>query len=106
MNKTKFELLERIVQAILMTILISLIFNIMFDVRMLQGNARVVNYAGIVRGATQRLVKLEIAAEPNDALIHYLDEILLGLQNGGGEYELSRLNHEEFQVTLSQMQQM
>ena len=32
----------------------------------IQGTARVVNYAGLVRGKTQRLVKMEIAGQPQD----------------------------------------
>ena len=43
----------------------------------MQGNARVVNYTGIVRGATQRLVKQEINGISNDALIRRLDGICL-----------------------------
>ena len=35
----------------------------------LQGNAKVINYAGIVRGATQRLVKEELNGIPNDLLL-------------------------------------
>ena len=32
----------------------------MEQINQIQGTARVINYAGLVRGATQRLVKLEI----------------------------------------------
>lgn len=35
----------------------------------LQGNARIINYTGVVRGATQRLVKQELNNNPNDALM-------------------------------------
>ena len=40
-----------------------------------QTYGRLINYVGIVRGATQRLVKLELAQEPHDDLIAYLDGI-------------------------------
>ena len=43
---------------------------------------------GIVRGATQRLVKLELVGEPNDTLIGYLDSILAELQGGTARYGL------------------
>ena len=39
----------------------------------LQGNARVINYAGVVRGGTQRLVKQELDGQPNDDLLLQLD---------------------------------
>ena len=53
---------------VLTVILIVLFFSIMIMVGQIQGTARIVNYAGLVRGGTQRMVKLENAgirpAEP------------------------------------------
>ena len=51
-------------------------------------DSRVVNYSGIVRGATQRLVKLELSGKPNDKLIARLDQIINGLINGDAELGL------------------
>ena len=65
-----------------------LIFSTIYNIYLLQGTARVVNYTGLVRGATQRVVKLEIVGSPDDRLIENLDDILAGLQNGGSKYEL------------------
>ena len=56
-----------------------LVTCMIFQINCLQGTARVINYAGLVRGATQREIKLEIAGLKNDDLIVYLDEILSGL---------------------------
>ncbi|MBV6341190.1 bacteriohemerythrin [Candidatus Magnetobacterium casense] len=53
-------------------------------------DGRVVNYTGIVRGATQRLVKLEISGRPSDELIARLDKIINGLINGDSELKLPR----------------
>ena len=53
-----------------------------------QTNGRLINYVGIVRGATQRLVKLELSGNPNDPLIDYLDSILAELQGGTARYGL------------------
>ena len=65
------------------------------------GLARVINYAGIVRGATQRLVKLEIADHPNDELISYIDTILNELQaEEEGIHQLKKLEDESFQKSL------
>ena len=69
----------------------------------LQGNARVINYIGIVRGATQRLIKKELNHDPDDELILYLDHILLGLSNGSEELNLIKLDSEEFQTLLIEM---
>ena len=72
----------------------------MIQIGNLQGTARVINYAGLVRGATQREVKLEITGTENDELIQYLDDILDGLRFGGGTYRLTRLNSEDYKKKL------
>lgn len=48
----------RAAMMVLTTILIVLFFAIMSMVGKIQGTARVINYAGLVRGGTQRMVKL------------------------------------------------
>jgi diguanylate cyclase (GGDEF)-like protein len=63
------------------------------SIRQLQGNARVVNYDGIVRGATQKLMKMELQnayaggvdVGARDALRARLDRILHALDTGDGE---------------------
>lgn len=71
----------------------------------LQGNARVINYTGIVRGATQRLVKQELQGASNDALIDYLDELIVELASGEGENELIALSDENYQSFIEELQQ-
>ena len=70
----------------------------------LQGNARVINYAGVVRGGTQRLVKQELDGQPNDDLLQQLDGILEELDTGVGENNLDQLADEEYQDLIFQMQ--
>lgn len=70
----------------------------------LQGNARVINYAGIVRGATQRLIKKELNHNADDHLITKLDIILTGLLQGSDELNLERLEDENYQSSLEKMQ--
>ncbi|MEM1369301.1 MAG: methyl-accepting chemotaxis protein [Cyanobacteria bacterium P01_H01_bin.15] len=48
----------------------------------------VVNKSGIVRGATQRLVKLEINGQPNDELVERLNVLIDGLIDGNAELML------------------
>lgn len=69
----------------------------------LQGNARVINYTGILRGASQRLIKQEMALVPNDKLISYLDEILYELSTGDGENNLTKLPDTAYQQILKKM---
>ncbi|MBS6643184.1 MAG: bifunctional diguanylate cyclase/phosphodiesterase [Clostridiaceae bacterium] len=86
---------------------IALIFTASMSLNLtddLQGNARVINYIGIVRGATQRLIKKELNHVPDDELILYLDHILSGLSNGSEELNLIKLDSAEFQTLLIEMQ--
>ncbi len=89
-----------IIQSFLILILVVLIIFMMIQISRLQGTARVINYAGLVRGATQREVKLEITGNQNDELIKYLDDILLGLRYQDGHYDLVELHDEEYQKKL------
>jgi nitrate/nitrite-specific signal transduction histidine kinase len=57
----------------------------------LHGNARVVNYTGIVRGATQKLIKEELHAVPDDTLIERLTTIVDNLLIGKGQHDLKVL---------------
>ena len=83
---------KRIVPVLLAAaLLISGLLSIM-SIHRMQGNARIINYTGVVRGATQRLVKQEINGFPNDALIDRLDGILQGLSTGEGQDNLTRLD--------------
>lgn len=95
---------KKIIPAILAAaLLISVVLSI-FSIHGLQGNARIINYAGVVRGGTQRLVKQELNGQPNDALILELDGILTELATGEGEKGLGRLNDDSFQALIAQMQ--
>jgi len=99
---------------ILLFILVS--FTSLSSIRMLQGNARVVNYVGIVRGATQKLIKEEIMgwhqsqtdpsfAEtsewyPNNTLVNRLNSIVDELLTGEGTNGLVVLQDEEYLSNL------
>lgn len=85
-------------------LLVSGLFSIL-TIHGLQGNARVINYAGVVRGATQRLVKQELSGQPNDPLIGRLDGILSELATGEGENDLDRLQNDAFQELIAQMRE-
>ena len=67
------------------------------------GDARIVNYSGIVRGATQKLVKEEMNGSPDEALLQQLDGIIDNLQTGRGEYRLRKNNDKEYQEQLRQL---
>lgn len=104
-NETIKKWLRRMIP-VLLTILfcVTSCLSLVTILRM-QGNARVVNYTGIIRGATQRLVKQELNGLANDALIQKLDGILEEFTSGKGENGLIALPDINYQVFLKQLRQ-
>ena len=66
-------------------------------------DSRVVNYSGIVRGATQRLVKLELINKPDDKLLTQIDKIINGLINGDAELGLPQANDPAYQEKMGEV---
>jgi diguanylate cyclase (GGDEF)-like protein len=88
-----------------MLFLITSIFSFV-SIQQMRGNARVVNYTGIVRGATQKLVKEELMCYPDDALINRLDIIVAELITGEGPNNLIVLHDEVYLSQLMKLRQM
>ena len=95
---------EQLLQGMLMLILLILVARSAGLSRQIQGTSRVINYAGIVRGCTQRVVKRELSGQTSDELISYLDAILSELQGGEGTYQLTALPDAAYQEQLSEQQ--
>lgn len=87
-------------QGLLIILMTVLVFCMVAQIDNLQGTARVLNHAGLVRGATQRAIKLEIVGQDDDDLIEYLDEITYGLRNGSRKYGLVQLPDEKYLTDL------
>ena len=88
------------IQGVLILIMIGMTLFMMREISRIQGDARVVNYAGILRGGTQRMVKLEVAGKGDNDIEKYLDDIFDGLIHGGGKYHLTSLKDEDYQKYL------
>lgn len=65
-----------------------LIIFVLRSVSSSESYGQLINYVGIVLGATQRLVKLEMNNQPSDSLITYLDDIMDNLSADKGKYDL------------------
>ncbi|WP_026393927.1 GGDEF domain-containing protein [Acetobacterium malicum] len=102
MNSNR-KLLYKVVQLVCVVILGIVLFNIFQLVDIIQGTGRVINYTGIIRGGTQRLVKLETNGIPKDDLMLYLDGILNELQTGQGQYDLDKLADIPYLEKLSEL---
>ena len=95
--------IPRVLMMVLTTVLIGVIVAIMLVVGQIQGTARVVNYAGLVRGETQRIVKLENAGLPQDGMIDDVTSFIAGLRFGSNELQLVRLNDVNFQNKMAEL---
>lgn len=72
-----------------------------YSINKVQSYGTLINYLGIVRGATQRLVKLELQHQPHDELIAYIDDILYDLKNIDGKYGLEKIPNTDYQQQFS-----
>ena len=86
--------------AVVLAILIVWMMNLVSGI---QGTARIINYAGLVRGKTQRIVKLEISGQPQDGMIADIDALIAGLRFGSDELSLVRLNNDAFQSKMQEL---
>ena len=105
-NKSKKKKTSNIIQiciGVLAVVLAALIIVMMGIVSSIQGTARVVNYAGLVRGKTQRIIKLEISGQPEDGMIQDIEALVDGLRNGNGELGLVRLDDGAFQSKMQEL---
>lgn len=102
-KQNKLSYLVRGGMTVLTTVLIVLFFCIMSIVGKIQGTARVVNYAGLVRGTTQQIIKLEIAGSPQDEMIESVASFIEGLREGSDTWNLVRLNDAQFQHKLTEL---
>lgn len=75
------------------------------SITQLEGNARVINYTGIVRGSSQRLVIHELNNMEDDQLIAKIDNIVKELLTGEGENDLIRLDSSEYQELMFQVRE-
>ena len=105
MKEKKITRILRIFMMLLTCILIALFFGIMILVSDMQGTARVVNYAGLVRGKTQQIIKLENAQRPQDEMIGEVDAYIDGLRHGSDELNLVRLDDKAFQDKMEVLEQ-
>lgn len=102
-KKNRFSKIMRILMTALTSLLIVLILIIILMVSRIQGTARVVNYAGLVRGKTQRIVKLEDARMPQDDMIADGKGYIKGLRFGSEELDLVSLDDKAFQAKMEEL---
>lgn len=63
-----------------------------------------INYAGLVRGTTQRIVKLENMQSPQDEMLEEVESIIIGLRYGSDDLNLVRLDDSAFQDKMQELE--
>ncbi|HFL3652856.1 diguanylate cyclase [Clostridioides difficile] len=99
MNK-KYDFL--IYVAIWLIAIIIFIFSLGHSIE----HIKIINYTGIVRSETQKVVKQELNNKRNDNLIKQIDSILIELRTGNGKNGLQKCDNKEYQEKLTQMNTM
>ena len=102
-RKRHISKIIRFLMTVLTSILIVLILIIILMVSRIQGTARVVNYAGLVRGKTQQIIKLEDAGMPQDEMIADVEGYIEGLRFGSEELDLVSLDDKAFQAKMEEL---
>ena len=78
------------VAALFLCLTLASVGSVYYLLRGMASDSRVVNYAGIVRGGTQGLIKLEMAGKASDQLQAKLDKIVHGLVQGDTDLRLPK----------------
>lgn len=71
------------------------------SVETLRGDSRTINFAGILRGAGQRLIKQELVHQPNDQLMAELSGIIAEMQGAPGPDGLVVMGDPQVQAALA-----
>lgn len=100
----------RIINQLRITVFVLLVFaifnlvTIYRQIDSMSSDGRIVNYAGIVRGNTQRLMKLTILEQNTDDVVSLLDKVVQGLIEGNQELNLVRVEDRDFQSNMAQVE--
>lgn len=102
-KRNHFSKIMSFLMTVFTSLLIVLILIIIMMVSRIQGTARVVNYAGLVRGKTQRIIKLEDARLSQDEMIADVEGYIEGLRFGSEELNLVSLDDKAFQAKMEEL---
>lgn len=97
-KQLKIALIILFVFAILNMVWISLQINKMTH------DGTIVNYSGIVRGNSQRFVKLELFSQNDNTASNNIERILNGLKYGDREFNLNPINNVDFNNSLQELE--
>lgn len=80
--------------------LVSMNIMLLNVITKIDGDARFINYLGLVRGSSQRMVKQELQGIKADDKIEYIEDILTEIDTGEGKNNIIYVNTPEFKKEL------
>jgi diguanylate cyclase (GGDEF)-like protein len=95
---------QDVIRMVLAIVLAILTLFLILNVNLIQGNGSLINYAGRLRGGSQRLVKNEIAGYRDDRLMGQLDDIMTEMRSGKGNLGIHQLNDDTYNELLAAQQ--
>lgn len=95
---------QDVIRMVLVVVLGILTLFLILNVNLIQGNSNLINYAGRLRGGSQRLVKNEIASYRDDRLMGQLDAIMTEMRSGKGELGIHQIDDETYNELLAAQQ--
>ncbi|MGK7958203.1 MAG: ATP-binding protein, partial [Crocosphaera sp.] len=106
-NLLTMEIVKQLKQIVIVLFIFSIVnvCLLSFQSYQMTKDGRVVNFSGIVRGASQKLIKNELAARPNDQEIDKIDRIIQGLIGGDKSLDLPIVKSKDFQSKINLIQQ-
>lgn len=87
-------------------LILSLVITSVISINMIvaiSSYGKLINYVGIVRGASQRVVKLETNHLSENQLLDYVDDVLNELITGEGHYGLRKIPSKEYNDNLEKL---
>lgn len=95
---------QDVIRMVLVVVLAILTLFLILNVNLIQGNGSLINYAGRLRGGSQRLVKNEIAGYRDDRLMGQLDAIMTEMRSGKGELGIHQIDDKTYNELLAAQQ--
>jgi methyl-accepting chemotaxis protein len=68
-------------------------------------DSKIINYSGMVRGGTQRIVKLELQNRTDEELIQNINQVIDGLMNGNKELKLPSAKEANYRNKLQEVKE-
>lgn len=100
-SRTKFNAFFYIFFVIVFVGLVSMNMILLNVITKVDGDARLINYLGLVRGSSQRLVKQELQGIDADDKIQYIQDILSEIDTGNGKNNIIKVDNPKFKSQLS-----